>query len=130
MTAPLLSSRAHVAALLEALPLLDTDVLDDWGRRLADVLVGGGRLLVAGNGGSAAQAQHLTAELVGRYRDDRPPFSAICLTAEMRLKLDVGGGVRLPRARYPWDRVAALTLHSYDDLLPSGVLVEEDVSSS
>src|SRR4029450_10156084 len=33
-------------------------------------------------GGSAAQAQHLTAELVGRYRADRPPFSAICLTAE------------------------------------------------
>ena len=42
----------------------------------------GGRLLAAGNGGSAAQAQHLTAELVGRYRDDRPPFSAICLSAE------------------------------------------------
>ena len=41
-----------------------------------------GRLLAAGNGGSAAQAQHLTAELVGRYRADRPPFSAICLTAE------------------------------------------------
>jgi D-sedoheptulose 7-phosphate isomerase len=39
-------------------------------------------LLAAGNGGSAAQAQHLTAELVGRYRADRPPFSAICLTAE------------------------------------------------
>ncbi|MFD0392578.1 PfkB family carbohydrate kinase [Streptomyces nogalater] len=32
-----------------------------------------------GNGGSAAQAQHLTAELVGRYRDDRPPFSALAL---------------------------------------------------
>ncbi|MEV7431987.1 SIS domain-containing protein [Nocardioides sp. NPDC092400] len=58
------------------------DVADDWGVRLAEVLDGGGRLLAAGNGGSAAQAQHLTAELVGRYREDRPPFSAICLTAE------------------------------------------------
>jgi D-sedoheptulose 7-phosphate isomerase len=58
------------------------DVADDWGARLASVLDRGGRLLAAGNGGSAAQAQHLTAELVGRYRDDRPPFSAICLTAE------------------------------------------------
>ncbi|MDP9435961.1 MAG: SIS domain-containing protein, partial [Actinomycetota bacterium] len=82
MTAPLLSGRAHVAALLDALPLLDTDLLDDWGRRLADLLVGGGRLLVAGNGGSAAQAQHLTAELVGRYRDDRPALSALALHAE------------------------------------------------
>ncbi|QKW30042.1 SIS domain-containing protein [Streptomyces seoulensis] len=53
-----------------------------WGERLATVLGGGGRLLAAGNGGSAAQAQHLTAELVGRYRDDRPPFSAIALHAD------------------------------------------------
>jgi D-sedoheptulose 7-phosphate isomerase len=58
------------------------DVVDDWGVRLAEVLTGQGRLLAAGNGGSAAQAQHLTAELVGRYRHDRPPFSAICLSAE------------------------------------------------
>ena len=79
---PLLSGRAHLAALLEALPGLDTDLLDRWGQRLADVLVGGGRLLVAGNGGSAAQAQHLTAELVGRYRDDRPALSALALHAE------------------------------------------------
>ena len=42
----------------------------------------GGRLLAAGNGGSAAEAQHLTAELVGRFRADRRPFSAICLSAE------------------------------------------------
>jgi D-sedoheptulose 7-phosphate isomerase len=60
------------------------DTLDRWGQLLADVLCGAdrGRLLAAGNGGSAAQAQHLTAELVGRYRDDRPPYSAICLSAE------------------------------------------------
>ncbi|HWG94794.1 MAG TPA: SIS domain-containing protein [Mycobacteriales bacterium] len=82
MTAPLLSGRAHVQALLDALPHLDTDVLDRWGVELAQVLVGGGRLLVAGNGGSAAQAQHLTAELVGRYRDDRPALSALALHAE------------------------------------------------
>ena len=82
MTAPLLSGAAHVRALLDALPALDTDRLDAWGRSLAAVLVGGGRLLCAGNGGSAAQAQHLTAELVGRYRDDRPALSAIALHAE------------------------------------------------
>ena len=79
---PLLSGRDHVAALLDALPRFDPDLLDEWGLHLAQVLVGGGRLLVAGNGGSAAQAQHLTAELVGRYRDDRPALSAIALHAE------------------------------------------------
>jgi D-sedoheptulose 7-phosphate isomerase len=57
-------------------------ITERWGETLAHVLSGGGRLLAAGNGGSAAQAQHLTAEIVGRYRDDRPPFSAIALHAD------------------------------------------------
>ena len=42
----------------------------------------GQRLLAAGNGGSAAEAQHLTAELVGRFDGERVPFSAISLHAE------------------------------------------------
>jgi D-sedoheptulose 7-phosphate isomerase len=54
----------------------------EWGDHLAAVLPAGGRLLAAGNGGSAAQAQHLTAELVGRYRQERPAYSAIALHAE------------------------------------------------
>lgn len=54
----------------------------EWGEQLASVLLRGGRLLAAGNGGSAAQAQHLTAELVGRYREERSPFSALCLSSE------------------------------------------------
>ncbi len=53
-----------------------------WGAQLARVLTGGGRPPAAGNGGSTAQAQHLTAELVGRYRDDRPAFSASALHAD------------------------------------------------
>ena len=40
MTAPLLSGGAHVRALLDALPSLDTDRLDAWGAHLASVLVG------------------------------------------------------------------------------------------
>lgn len=74
----------HLAELVTATKAFEpcVEVADRWGTRLAAVLDKGGRLLTAGNGGSAAQAQHLTAELVGRYRDDRPPFSAICLTAE------------------------------------------------
>jgi D-sedoheptulose 7-phosphate isomerase len=78
------AGRRHLAEL--AGPLRDLHAqsarVDVWGRRLTDVLVRGGRLLAAGNGGSAAEAQHLTSELVGRYRDDRPPFSAIALHAD------------------------------------------------
>lgn len=79
-----LRGRDHIAALASALAQFDsaTATAQRWGEHLARVLCSRRRLLVAGNGGSAAQAQHLTAELVGRYRDDRPPFSAICLTAE------------------------------------------------
>lgn len=56
--------------------------LSDWGARLAEVLTGGGRLLACGNGGSAAEAQHLTAELVGRFHHEREPLSAIALHAD------------------------------------------------
>jgi D-sedoheptulose 7-phosphate isomerase len=81
---PLPTGRSHLAALARPLAALEDDVerIDAWGRRLAGVLLGGGRLLAAGNGGSAAQVQHLTSELVGRYRDDRPAFSALALHGE------------------------------------------------
>jgi len=74
----------HLDELAAPLAALRADALrlETWGRRLTDVLCAGGRLLAAGNGGSAAQAAHLTSELIGRYRDDRPPFSAIALTGE------------------------------------------------
>ncbi|MEV8337909.1 SIS domain-containing protein [Leucobacter sp. NPDC077196] len=56
--------------------------LETWGVELANRLRAGRRLLVGGNGGSAAEAQHLSAELVGRYREDRAAYSAIALHAE------------------------------------------------
>lgn len=49
---------------------------------MATRLTDGARLLAAGNGGSAAEAQHLTSELVGRFLDERRPLSAISLCAE------------------------------------------------
>ncbi|MEU5835190.1 SIS domain-containing protein [Streptomyces diacarni] len=61
-----------------------------WGEELAEVLRDGGRLLAAGNGGSAAQAQHLTAELVGRYQGERPPYSAIALHADTSAVTAIG----------------------------------------
>lgn len=84
VVAPRTSGHAHLAALGERLAALENELerIDAWGRRLARALSAGGRLLAVGNGGSAAQAQHLTSELVGRYRDERPPFSALALHAE------------------------------------------------
>jgi D-sedoheptulose 7-phosphate isomerase len=74
----------HLAELRSALDRFQPGaaLAGRWGVRLAGILPRGGRLLACGNGGSAAQAQHLTAELVGRYRDDRPAYSAIPLPAD------------------------------------------------
>ena len=75
---------AHLTGLAGALSTFraEGERLSRWGRDLAWHLGQGGRLLVAGNGGSAAEAQHLAAELVGRLRGERIPLSAIALTPE------------------------------------------------
>jgi D-sedoheptulose 7-phosphate isomerase len=59
----------HVDRLAAALPALRAsgDTLARWGAVLAERFALGNRLFAAGNGGSAAEAQHLTAELVGRF---------------------------------------------------------------
>jgi len=74
----------HLSNLATALETLreHAALLAGWGGELGELLPAGGRVLVAGNGGSAAEAQHLTAELVGRYLDERQPLSALCLSAE------------------------------------------------
>jgi D-sedoheptulose 7-phosphate isomerase len=78
------ATRLHLASLTEALANFGpaAQIAERWGAVLADKLSGGARLLVAGNGGSAAQAQHLSGEIVGRYREDRRPFSAVALHSE------------------------------------------------
>ncbi|MER7014495.1 SIS domain-containing protein [Saccharopolyspora sp. NPDC000359] len=53
-----------------------------WAHQLVTVLEGGGRVLACGNGGSAAEAQHLTGELAGRFLRDRKPYAAIPLHAD------------------------------------------------
>ena len=60
------------------------------GRRLAQCLEAGGRVLTFGNGGSAADAQHLAGELVGRYLRDRPALSALALTTDPSVLTAVG----------------------------------------
>jgi D-sedoheptulose 7-phosphate isomerase len=55
-------------------------------RKIADVAIAalraGNKLLLAGNGGSAGDAQHIAAEITGRYKLDRPAYAAIALTTD------------------------------------------------
>lgn len=50
----------------------------------------GGKVLIAGNGGSAADSQHIAAEIVGRFVKDRKAFAAIALTTDTSILTSVG----------------------------------------
>ncbi|OII13968.1 SIS domain-containing protein [Curtobacterium sp. MCBA15_008] len=82
----------HVAASVPVIASLvdHKDHIADWADDIAGRLVAGRRLLAAGNGGSAAEAQHLTSELVGRFDGDRPAYSAISLHAESSAVTAIG----------------------------------------
>lgn len=75
---------AHFEALARAANAAThfAPTVQEWARELKRRYDGDGRLLVCGNGGSAAEAQHLSGELVGRFRFDRHPLSAIALHSD------------------------------------------------
>jgi D-sedoheptulose 7-phosphate isomerase len=56
--------------------------IESSGRVICDALAAGNKILLCGNGGSAADAQHIAAELVGRYEDQRRGYPAIALTTD------------------------------------------------
>jgi D-sedoheptulose 7-phosphate isomerase len=55
-----------------------------------EALASGGKLLICGNGGSAAEAQHLAGELMGRYKQNRAPLAAITLGADAAVMTCIG----------------------------------------
>lgn len=57
---------------------------------IAGAIRAGGKLLLAGNGGSAADAQHIAAEIVGRYKQERPGWAAIALTTDTSALTAIG----------------------------------------
>jgi D-sedoheptulose 7-phosphate isomerase len=58
------------------------EVAREIARAMIAALRSGNKILIIGNGGSAADAQHIAAEIVGRYRQDRPAYTAIALTTD------------------------------------------------
>lgn len=57
---------------------------------IISALRNGHKILSAGNGGSAADAQHFAAELVGRYRRERSPYPAVALTTDTSILTAIG----------------------------------------
>jgi len=68
----------------------NADLIVDTARTLALCLARGGKILFCGNGGSAADAQHLAAEFVNRFEMDRPPLAAIALTTDTSILTAIG----------------------------------------
>jgi D-sedoheptulose 7-phosphate isomerase len=60
------------------------------GDLLADTIQSGGKILVCGNGGSAADAQHFAAELIGRFEQERDAWPAIALTTDSSILTAIG----------------------------------------
>jgi len=75
----------HAAAELRQLAEVlerSSAAVDALARWTADLILGGARLFVCGNGGSAAEAQHFATELVGRYQAERRSLFAVALPAD------------------------------------------------
>jgi D-sedoheptulose 7-phosphate isomerase len=67
-----------------------TEPIAECARMLVDALKGGHKLLIMGNGGSAADAQHFAAEMVGRFLMERKALPAIALTTDTSILTAVG----------------------------------------
>jgi len=72
--------------------------LEPIARLLAATALAGGKILVCGNGGSAADSQHIAAELVGRFKKERRAIAAVALSTDTSILTSVGND-------YGFDRV-------------------------
>ena len=96
----LAATLAETIALHERMRQADPRPVVDAAAAIVTVLRRGGKLLLFGNGGSAADAQHVAAELVGRFQRERAALAAIALTADTSVLTSIGND-------YAYDRVFA-----------------------
>lgn len=73
--------------------------------QLREAFDGGYRVYVAGNGGSAAEAQHLSDEMVGRYKENRPAYPVVALTCDGAVLTCIGND-------YGYDKVFSRQLEA------------------
>ncbi len=96
ITSQITDSAATKQKILESDALLET--IERVARACVQVYRSGRKTLLAGNGGSAADAQHIAAELVGRYGFDRPSLPSLALTTDTSNLTAIGND-------YGFDRV-------------------------
>jgi phosphoheptose isomerase len=91
MTADLVRATfEETIALHQRMKDADPRLVLDAAAAIIDALARGGKLLLFGNGGSAADAQHVAAEFVGRFQRKRAAFAAIALTTDTSVLTSIG----------------------------------------
>jgi D-sedoheptulose 7-phosphate isomerase len=88
ITAELDKARDVIDSIRRDAALLET--IERTAERIVDVLDGGNKILIAGNGGSAADAQHIAGEFVSRFHFDRPGLPALALTVDSSVLTAIG----------------------------------------
>ncbi|MDP4857223.1 MAG: D-sedoheptulose 7-phosphate isomerase [Desulfobacterales bacterium] len=100
-----------LAILAESLAVKDRSVkenldkLESGAQRLAECLASDRKVLIFGNGGSAADAQHIAAEFVNRFAIERPPLAAIALTTDTSILTSIGND-------YHFDDIFSKQIHA------------------
>jgi len=80
--------KEHLACMTQLEKM--ASVIEATGNRLIEALQNGGKILICGNGGSAADAQHFAAELIGRFELDRPSWPAVALSTDTSILTAIG----------------------------------------
>jgi len=99
-----LSNLAEHGELMARLPAMSPEV-GHAGALIARCLAAGGKLLVCGNGGSAADSQHIASEMTGRFIKDRRPLAAIALSTDSSALTCIGND-------YSFDEIFARQLRA------------------
>ena len=90
MESIILDSLRESIAVKEKTIRTSTDLIIRGARMLAECMASGHKVLIFGNGGSAADAQHIAAEFVNRFNIERSPLAAIALTTDTSILTSIG----------------------------------------
>ncbi len=90
MESIILESLRESIAVKEKTVRTSTDLIIRGARMLAECMASGHKVLIFGNGGSAADAQHIAAEFVNRFKIERTPLAAIALTTDTSILTSIG----------------------------------------
>ncbi len=89
--------QSHLETIQKVIETLEDDI-EKASQMIVDALKNGNKILLSGNGGSAADAQHIAAELTGRYKTERRGLPGIALTTDTSALTAIGND-------YGYDRV-------------------------